>query len=38
MYPVQAVKECYDSLSQIADLKQYTTTNIVKDLDDVRNG
>jgi len=36
MYPKEAVKECYDSLSKIADLKQYTTTNVVKDLEDVR--
>jgi pimeloyl-ACP methyl ester carboxylesterase len=36
MYPVGAVKECYDSLSKITDLKQYTTTNIVKDIEDVR--
>ncbi|MEP7255896.1 MAG: alpha/beta fold hydrolase [Ferruginibacter sp.] len=36
MYPVKLVKECYDSLSKRADLKQYTTTNAVKDLEDVR--
>ena len=36
MYPEDAVKECYDFLSQKADLKQYTTTNVVKDIEDVR--
>lgn len=36
MYPAEAVKECYDSLSKIADLKQYTTTNIAADLENVR--
>ncbi|MEO6407083.1 MAG: alpha/beta hydrolase [Ferruginibacter sp.] len=36
MYPIELVKECYDSLSKRADLKQYTTTNAVKDLEDVR--
>ncbi len=36
MYPKDAVKECYDYLSKKADLKQYTTTNIVKDIEDVR--
>ena len=36
MYPPEKVKQCYDELSKIADLKQYTTTNIVKDLEDVR--
>jgi pimeloyl-ACP methyl ester carboxylesterase len=36
MYPPEAVKECYDSLSKRADLKQYTTTNVVKDIEDVR--
>jgi pimeloyl-ACP methyl ester carboxylesterase len=37
MYPVAAVKACYDSLSQEADLKQYTTTHVVEDIEDVRN-
>jgi len=36
MYPKEAVKECYDSLSKRADLKQYTTTNVVRDLEEVR--
>lgn len=36
MYPLELVKECYDSLSKLADLKQYTTSNAVKDLEDVR--
>ena len=36
MYPKDAVKECYDFLSKKADLKQYTTTNVVKDIEDVR--
>jgi len=36
MYPVQAVKECYDSLSKIADLTQYTTSIIAEDMDEVR--
>lgn len=36
MYPVPAVKECYKQLSQQNDLTQYHTTNIVKDLEEVR--
>ena len=36
MYPVSAVQSCYDSLSKIADLQQYTTTNVVRDLEAVR--
>ena len=36
MYPVQEVKTCYDSLSKKADLTQYTTTNIVHDIEEVR--
>lgn len=36
MYPKEAVKECFDSLSKRADLTQYTTTNVVKDIEDVR--
>lgn len=36
MYPPAAVKECYDELSKRADLTQYTTVNVVKDLEDVR--
>ncbi len=36
MYPVEAVKECYDSLSKLADLTQYTTTNMAIDIDEVR--
>jgi pimeloyl-ACP methyl ester carboxylesterase len=36
MYPPQEVKECYDELSKYADLTQYTTTNVVKDFEDVR--
>lgn len=37
MYPPDAVKKCFDSLSKIADLTQYTTTNIARDIDEVRN-
>ena len=36
MYPEAAVKQCHDSLSKIADLTQYITANIVKDLEEVR--
>lgn len=36
MYPVPAVKECYDLLSKQNDLTQYHTTNIIKDLEEVR--
>jgi len=36
MYPVTAVKECYNQLSKQNDLTQYHTTNIVKDLEEVR--
>lgn len=36
VYPVKAVKDCYAELSQKADLKQYTTTNVVRDIDEVR--
>ncbi len=36
MYPAESVKACYRSLSQKADLTQYTTTNIVRDTDEVR--
>jgi len=36
MYPADSVRACRDSLSKQADLTQYTTTNIVKDIDDVR--
>jgi pimeloyl-ACP methyl ester carboxylesterase len=36
MYPAAAVQNCYDSLSKIADLQQYTTTNVVRDLEAVR--
>jgi pimeloyl-ACP methyl ester carboxylesterase len=36
MYPVSAVKECYDSLSMLADLTQYTTTNMAVDMEEVR--
>ncbi|MDX2046436.1 MAG: alpha/beta fold hydrolase [Chitinophagaceae bacterium] len=36
MYPIKDVKDCYDSLSAIADLRQYTTENVVKDLEEVR--
>ncbi len=37
MYPATAVKACFDSLSAFADLTQYNTTNIVKDIEEVRN-
>lgn len=36
MYPPEKVKECYELLSRKADLTQYTTTNVVKDLEDLR--
>jgi pimeloyl-ACP methyl ester carboxylesterase len=36
MYPVAAVKNCYDQLSKTNDLTQYHTTNVVHDLEEVR--
>jgi len=36
MYPLDAVKDCYDSLSQRADLTQYTTTHMALDIEEVR--
>ena len=36
MYPAESVKACHASLSQNADLTQYTTTNIVRDVEEVR--
>jgi pimeloyl-ACP methyl ester carboxylesterase len=36
MYPVEKVKQCYTELSKNADLTQYTTTNVVKDFEQVR--
>lgn len=36
MYPEQSVKECYDSLSMLADLTQYTTTNMAYDIEETR--
>jgi len=36
MLPSDAVEECFNSLSQSADLTQYTTTNIAYDIDEVR--
>ncbi len=36
MYPEQSVKECYDSLSKLADLTQYTTTNMANDIEEIR--
>jgi len=36
MFPPEAVQECYESLSEIADLSQYTTTNIAYDVEAVR--
>lgn len=36
MYPEEAVKKCYDSLSKRADLALYTTTNMAADMDEVR--
>ena len=36
MYPVEKVKQCYIELSKNADLTQYTTTNVVKDFEEVR--
>lgn len=36
MYPEESVKECYDSLSKLADLTQYTTTNMAIDIEETR--
>jgi pimeloyl-ACP methyl ester carboxylesterase len=36
MYPAELVRDCYDSLSQIADLTQYTTTNMAIDVEEAR--
>jgi pimeloyl-ACP methyl ester carboxylesterase len=36
MYPIEKVKQCYEELSKHADLTKYTTTNVVKDYEDVR--
>jgi len=36
MYPLDAVKACYDSLSLNADLTQYNTTNMAIDIEVVR--
>lgn len=36
MYPAQAVQDCYDSLSKLADLTQYTSTNMAMDMEEVR--
>jgi pimeloyl-ACP methyl ester carboxylesterase len=36
MYPAEAVKACHDSLSKKADLKQYTTTHVVEDIEEIR--
>lgn len=37
MYPVGAVKECYELLSKENDLTQYHTANVVKDLEEIKN-
>ncbi len=37
MYPTEKVKACYELLSKENDLKQYNTTNVVKDLEELRN-
>lgn len=36
MYPASAVKDCYDSLSKLADLTQYTTAHMARDMEEVR--
>ncbi|MCA1625292.1 MAG: alpha/beta hydrolase [Acidobacteria bacterium] len=36
MYPAKAVKDCYSELSQKADLLQYNTTNVVRDIEQVK--
>jgi pimeloyl-ACP methyl ester carboxylesterase len=36
MYPADAVKDCYQLLSKENDLSQYHTTNVVKDLEQIR--
>jgi pimeloyl-ACP methyl ester carboxylesterase len=38
MYPAKAVKDCYSELSQKADLTQYNTTNVVRDIEEVKQG
>ena len=36
MYPIQDVRNCFDSLSKLADLTQYTTTNMAIDVEEIR--
>lgn len=36
MYPIEKVKACYELLSKDNDLEQYNTTNVVKDLEEIR--
>lgn len=36
MYPAEKVKTCYELLSKENDLKQYNTTNVVQDLEEIR--
>ena len=36
MFPVEQVRACREGLEKIANLKQYTTSNAIEDLDDVR--
>jgi pimeloyl-ACP methyl ester carboxylesterase len=36
MFPVQQVRACREQLEKVADLTQYTTTNAIEDLDEVR--
>ena len=36
MFPAEQVRACRERLEKIADLKQYTTSNAVEDLDEVR--
>lgn len=36
MFPVDEIKKCYTQLVQAADLRQYTTENVVNDLEEIR--
>ncbi|MBL0355689.1 MAG: alpha/beta hydrolase [Chitinophagaceae bacterium] len=36
MYPADAVKDCYQLLSKENDLKQYHTTNVIRDIEEIR--
>jgi len=36
MFPADAVRDCFTTLSQVADLTQYNTSNIAHDIEEVR--